>query len=166
MGTSRSSAELAAKLAKAGTTVNRGTQRGVFLAAMATKEAMLTGAASAGLYPGAAVGRDRKNPGRHGAGFNIVGKTNVTALVRYRVPRIATIFNAGSYKHPTGWPINKRRDPFGKLSFGPDQVAYGPVHHGPIKGKNFWPGVKAKSYKTSRGAIRRGVLEGLLETFH
>lgn len=166
MGTSKSSTELAGKLYRAASAVQRGSERGVFQAAMATKEAMLSGAASAGLRPGALVGRDRKKPGRHGAGFNVVGKTNVTALVRYRVPRIATIFNAGSYQKPGGWVISKRGDPSGILTFGPKQAAYGPVKHPPISGKHFWPAVKARSYPVSRQAIRSGIRQGLVETFH
>ena len=163
MGSSSSAVELGAKLQRAGTAVAQGGRGGVEKSALFAKGAMLGGAASAGLRDGALVGRDRARPAKHGVGFNVVGKTNVTALVKYRVPRIATIFNSGARPHV----ISRRRDPFGVLKFGPGRrdFAMGPVRHPGVAGRNFWPAVKAKVYGTSRQNVVTGVTSGLKKIF-
>lgn len=153
MHTSRSSAELGARIYKRATVLERASRDSVFAAALVTKEAMLEGSSSVGLSPGTLVGRDRKKPARFGAGFDVVGRSNFYALVRYRPARFAAMFNRGAPAHKIQRRRRGKAFRFGSGEGAEFVPAKDGIDHPGFSPRPFWATTKVQARLRARRAI-------------
>lgn len=108
MGTSRTPAELGAKLTGAAASLAAANRVAVMQASLAAKETFHGAAIARGTPAHGFTARGTRKPLRWGVRFDVKGQANATGLVRvFGAPPV--IVERGSYRKPGGWPIVAKR---------------------------------------------------------